>query len=446
MTVCKWRKEHPGEVLKKKILDRTAKVAVIGMGYVGLPLAVEQARTGFSVVGIDCDSKKVEQINSGRSYIRDVPDDIVSALTENGRLSATDRFDQLREADVIIICVPTPLNSMRQPDLSCVVSAGREVAGRLRTGQLISLESTTFPGTTRDVLLPLLESTGLTAGSDFFLAYSPERVDPGNKCYSARDISKVVGGVTPLCREIACAFYEQSLKKLVRVSSPDTAEMTKILENTYRSVNIALVNEFMILCDRMGLDVWEIIDAAATKPFGFQPFYPGPGVGGHCIPVDPVYLSWKARDFDFRMRFIDLAGEINIQALEYVVHKLTAVLNINKKCLNGSRILIMGVAYKKDIDDVRESPALKIIDCLLKNRADVVYHDPYVPRILLPGGRYMESVNLTESEIAGADCVLIVTDHSCVDYQAVVDHARLVLDTRNATRNVSGGGDKITRI
>lgn len=313
---------------------------------------------------------------------------------------------------------------------------------------MISLESTTFPGTTQEVVLPILESSGLTSGVDFFLAYSPERVDPGNKLYTTRDITKVVGGVTPLCREIACAFYSQSQKQVVPVSSPAAAEMTKIFENTYRSVNIALVNEFMILCDRMGLDIWEVVEAAATKPFGIQTFYPGPGVGGHCIPVDPVYLAWKAKDFDFHTRFIDLAGEINLQASEYVAQKLIFVLNKHKKCLNGSRILVLGVAYKKDIDDVRESPALKIIEILQKNKAEVVYHDPYVPRIRLQGGRerYLQGLNLTEEELARADCVLIVTDHTCIDYQWVADHAGLILDTRNATKSIKRGREKVTKV
>jgi len=440
--------EHPGKQLKEKIYNRSAKVAIIGLGYVGLPLAVEQAKNGFSVIGIDKDIKKVEQINNGKSYIRDVPEDILRALVEKGKLSAYHHFDLLKEADIIIICVPTPLKSMNQPDLSFVISAAREIAGQMKTGQLICLESTTFPGTTQEVILPILESTGHTVGREFFLTFSPERVDPGNKLYTTRDIAKVIGGVTPACRDVACTFYSQSLKQVVPVSSPAAAEMTKIFENTYRSVNIALVNEFMILCDRMGLDIWEVVDAAATKPFGIHIFYPGPGVGGHCIPVDPVYLSWKAKDYNFYTRFIDLAGEINMQASEYVVQKLTATLNKQKKCLNGAKILVLGVAYKKDIDDVRESPALKVIDLLQKNLAEVVYHDPYVPLFRIPGKneRYMQSLSLTQEEVAGADCVLIITDHSNIDYQWVADHARLILDARNATKNVIVGKEKIVKI
>lgn len=448
MTVIKGRDEQIGKTLKEKINNRSAKVAVIGLGYVGLPMAVEQARIGFSVIGVDKDPKKVEMVNAGKSYIRDVPGGILKELVDNGKIRAYSHFAGIQNADVIIICVPTPLKSMRQPDLSFVISATGEVSKHERPGQLISLESTTFPGTTQEVVQPILESTGLTTGVDFFLAYSPERVDPGNKLYTTRDITKVVGGVTSLCREIACAFYSQSQKQVVPVSSPAAAEMTKIFENTYRSVNIALVNEFMILCDRMGLDIWEVVEAAATKPFGIQTFYPGPGVGGHCIPVDPVYLAWKAKDFDFRTRFIDLAGEINLQASEYVAQKLIYVLNKHRKCLNGSRILVLGVAYKKDIDDVRESPALKIMDILQKNKAEVVYHDPYVLRIRLQGGseRYLYSLNLTEEELDRADCVLIVTDHTCIDYQWVADHARLILDARNATKSIKRGKEKVTKV
>ncbi|MDD3653311.1 MAG: nucleotide sugar dehydrogenase [Desulfotomaculaceae bacterium] len=448
MKVLEEQGEKFAKILTEKIYSRLARVAVIGLGYVGLPLAVEQARIGFTVVGVDQDLIKVGQINNGQSYIRDVPEDMLRALVEAGNLSAVHRFDLLKEADIIIICVPTPLISMNQPDLSFVTSATKQIAEKIKKGQLICLESTTFPGTTQEVVLPILESTGLTAGRDFFLAFSPERVDPGNKNFTTRDISKIVGGVTPLCREVACAFYRQSLQQVIPVSSPATAEMTKIFENTYRSVNIALVNEFMILCDRMSLDIWEIVDAAATKPFGIQTFYPGPGVGGHCIPVDPVYLAWKAKDYDFCTRFIDLAVEMNIKVSEYVVTKLISILNKHKKCLNGSRILVLGVAYKKDINDVRETPALKIINNLQKNQAEVVYHDPYVPEFQVAGehGSCIKSIDLNEEELARADCILIITDHSCFDYQWIADHARLILDTRNATKNVQRGKDKIIKI
>ncbi|BAF59257.1 MAG: nucleotide sugar dehydrogenase [Pelotomaculum sp.] len=448
MPVLKRHGEELAWVLKDKINSRSAVVAVVGLGYVGLPMAVEQARAGFPVVGIDRDEKKVEQVNSGHSYIRDVPGEVLQTLVKGGRLRAHHSFDPLGGADVVIICVPTPLKSMKQPDLSFVISAAGEVAGRIRPGQLISLESTTFPGTTQEIVLPILQSGGYTAGEDFFLVFSPERVDPGNKCYTAPDISKVVGGVTPVCLDVACAFYRQSIKKVVPVSSPAVAEMTKIFENTYRAVNIALVNEFMLLCDRMGLDIWEVVEAAATKPFGIHTFYPGPGVGGHCIPVDPFYLAWRARDYGFHTRFIDLAGEINAQAPEYVVQKLIGLLNRQKKCLNGAKILVLGVAYKKDVDDVRESPATKIVGLLLKNGAAVSYYDPYVPvfRLSQKEAHCLESVPLSAEEVAGADCVLILTDHSCVDYQWVVEHAGLILDARNATRAVRRGREKITRI
>lgn len=448
MAVSKGYGENMSSVLIEKINLRSAAIAVIGLGYVGLPLAVEQAKTGFTVTGIDKDIRKLEQISSGKSYIRDVPEDDVRALVESGKLRVHHLPAPLKEADIIIICVPTPLKTMKQPDLSFVISATREVAGQLQVGQLISLESTTFPGTTQEVILPILESGGRAVGKDFFLSFSPERVDPGNKYFTTGNISKVVGGVTALCRDVACAFYGQTHKQVVPVSSPAAAEMTKIFENTYRSVNIAMVNEFMLLCDRMGLDIWEVVDAAATKPFGIQTFYPGPGVGGHCIPVDPVYLAWRAKDYDFHTRFIDLAGEINVQASEYVVQKQINLLNKHKKCLNGARILVLGVAYKKDIDDVRESPALKIIDSLQKNQADVVYHDPYVPELRLSGKdkTCLQSLDLLREEITRADCILILTDHTCIDYQWVVDHARLILDARNATKHVTRGKKKITKI
>jgi UDP-N-acetyl-D-glucosamine dehydrogenase len=437
-----------GLSLKERIYRRVARVAVIGLGYVGLPLAVEQAKNGFEVIGIDVDAGRVKQVNAGVSYIQDVPTEVLGRCVSAGRLRATGHYDAVRGADVIVICVPTPLGTMKQPDLSCIKSAVGEVAAHLRKGQLICLESTTFPGTTRDLVLPALEADGLVVGRDFFLAFSPERVDPGNKQFNTSNISKVVGGVTPACRDIACTFYRQSLQQVVPVSSPAVAEMTKIFENTYRAVNIGLVNEFMILCDRMGLDIWEVLDAAATKPFGIQVFYPGPGVGGHCIPVDPFYLAWKAKDYDFQVHFVELAGEVNVRATYHVVQKLAAALNSCKKCLNGSRVLILGVAYKKDIDDVRESPALKIIDLLFKSEAEVAYHDPYVPEIEIfrAGAGRLFSVPLSVEELAGADCVLIVTDHSCIDYQWVAEHARLILDTRNATRDVAGFAEKIFRI
>ncbi|TEB17623.1 UDP-N-acetyl-D-glucosamine 6-dehydrogenase [Pelotomaculum sp. FP] len=448
MKVLEDRGESLARIIIEKIIKRETSVAVVGLGYVGLPMAVEQAKAGFLVTGIDKDISKVEQINNGKSYIPDIPDDVLKNLVENGRLRASHLYNLLNTVDIIIICVPTPLKMMKQPDLSYVLTVTREIAGHLKPGQLISLESTTFPGTTQEVVLPILESTGLKAGIDFFLAFSPERVDPGNKSFKPEDISKVVGGVTALCHEVACVFYNQIIKHVVPVTSTDVAEMTKIFENTYRAVNIALVNEFMLLCDRMGLDMWEVVDAAATKPFGIQSFYPGPGVGGHCIPVDPLYLAWKALDYDFRLRFIDLAEEVNNQATDYVINKLVRLLNQHKKCLNDSRILVLGVAYKKDIDDIRESPAIKIISSLQKNHADVVYHDPYVPKFKMPGknGIYLENMDLSVEEINRADCVLILTDHTCLDYQWVVDNARIILDARNATKLVQRGKEKITKI
>ncbi|MCG8402017.1 MAG: nucleotide sugar dehydrogenase [Firmicutes bacterium] len=434
------------KLLKEKILNHTAAVAVIGLGYVGLPMAIEQARRGFRVVGVDRDEKKVAMINNGQSYIRDVPGEVLRPLVEQGRLRALNSYEEASRADIMVICVPTPLKSM-QPDLSCITSAAGEIAGAIRPGRLVCLESTTFPGTTEEIVLPALEATGLVVGRDFFLAFSPERIDPGNKQIPLREIAKVVGGVTPQCRDLACAFYARVFSSVIPVSSPAAAEMTKIYENTYRSVNIALVNEFMLLCDKMGLDVWEILDAAATKPFGIQIFYPGPGVGGHCIPVDPVYLAWKARAYQFPPRFIELAAELNNQATEHVMQKITAVLNDRGKCLKDAKVLVLGVAYKKDIDDVRESPALRLIELLLDKKADVKYYDPHVPQIILPAaGGLMQSVPPACNHFAGADIVLIITDHSCVDYQQIVTWSRLVIDTRNATRLVTGGREKIIKI
>jgi len=440
--------EGLAQITIDKFVNKSARVAVVGLGYVGLPLAVLQGKTGFHVTGIDIDDSRVNKLKEGKNYIQDVNDQDLIELLAAGKLDVTTNFSLLRDMNVVIICVPTPLNELRQPDLSFITSATGEVARNLQRGQLIILESTTFPGTTEEVVLPVLESTGLSVGRDFFLAFSPERVDPGNKLIRLMEISKVVGGVTPLCLDLAGCFYAQAFNQVVPVSSPAVAEMTKIFENTYRAVNIALVNEFMILCDRMGLDIWEIVDAAATKPFGIQTFYPGPGVGGHCIPVDPTYLAWKAMEYDCRVRFIELTGDINSQMPGYVIRKLNILLNKYKKCLHGARILLLGAAYKKDVADVRESPALKILAALFQYRADALYWDPYVEQLRLPGPpeRVLHSVNLTEQEIARADCVLITTDHSDVDYQWVTDHARLVLDTRNATKNITRGREKVTKI
>ncbi|NLO97566.1 MAG: nucleotide sugar dehydrogenase [Peptococcaceae bacterium] len=434
--------------LKKKIEDHTALIGVIGLGYVGLPLAVEKAKVGFTVLGFDINPEKTAKINAGENYIRDVKDEELKELVANKTLSATTDFDRLRECDVIIICVPTPLTATRDPDISYIKASAEEISKCLRAGQLVTLESTTYPGTTQEVVLPMLEKTGLKVGKDFFLAFSPERVDPGNKRFNTKNTSKVVGGVTPYCLEIAYTLYAQTIVHVVPVSSPAAAELTKVFENTYRAINIALVNELMMLCDRMGLDVWEIIEAASTKPFGFHTFYPGPGVGGHCIPIDPFYLTWKAREYDFHTRFIDLAWEINVEVSRYVINKIYRALNDHNKSVKDANILVLGVAYKKDIDDVRESPALAIIEQLLRAGAKISYHDPYVPVIEPHGGCSvrLENTQLTPEQLAASDCVVIITDHSIIDYDFVVEHAQLVVDTRNATKNVKKMREKIYKI
>jgi len=434
--------------LKKIIENHTARIGVIGLGYVGLPLAVEKGKVGFPVLGFDINLERAAQINAGQNYIGDVKDQELKELVDKKIIGATTDFSRLAECDVIIICVPTPLTITRDPDISCMKAATEEIAKYLRPGQLVTLESTTYPGTTQEVILPMLEKSGLQVGKDFFLAFSPERVDPGNKRFTTKNTSKVVGGVTPYCLEIAYTLYTQTIVNVVPVSSPGAAELTKVFENTYRAVNIALVNEIMLLCDRMGLDVWEIVEAASTKPFGIHTFYPGPGVGGHCIPIDPFYLTWKAREYDFHTRFIELAGEINVEVSYYVVNKVYRALSNHKKAMKDANILVLGVAYKKDINDVRESPALIIIERLRKEGANISYHDPYIPVIAPHGGSsmYLESVELTPEELAAADCVLIVTDHSSIDYEKVVEHAQLVVDTRNATKAVKQMREKIYKI
>ncbi len=424
--------------LKEKIVNRTAKVGVIGLGYVGLPLAVEKGKVGFEVIGFDRNAKRVAQVNAGDNYIKDVKDEDLKALVAGQKLVATDDFARLKEVDVIVICVPTPLTITRDPDISYIVNVTNAIAKYLRNGQLVTLESTTYPGTTSEVILPELAVGGKEVGKDFFLAFSPERVDPGNKRYTTQNTSKVVGGITPACLDVATTFYRQTISQVVPVSSTEVAEMTKVFENTYRAVNIALVNELMLLCDRMGIDIWEVVEAAGTKPFGIQTFYPGPGVGGHCIPIDPFYLTWKAREFDFHTRFIELAGEINIQASYHVIDKVVRVLSDNHKSLAGAKILVLGVAYKKDIEDYRESPALKIIDLLLRRQASVQYHDPYVPELKAhePYTWNMRGTDLTPEGLAQADCVVITTDHTNIDYDYVAEHAKLVVDTRNACKKV----------
>ncbi|NPV70683.1 MAG: nucleotide sugar dehydrogenase [Firmicutes bacterium] len=432
------------EMLKEKIRAKAAVVAVVGAGYVGLPLAVEKAKVGFRVWCIDRNPRRVEMLNRGENYILDVKPDELASLVGQGRIRATTEFDALDECDVVIICVPTPLTVNREPDLQYVVHVADKIGERLRRGQLVSLESTTYPGTTQEVVLPRLERSGLKVGEDFFLAFSPERVDPGNARYTTQNTNKLVGGVTPACLDVASTFYSQTILKVIPVSSPAVAEMAKVFENTYRAVNIALVNEMALLCDRMGLSVWEVLDAAFTKPFGIQPFYPGPGVGGHCIPIDPFYLTWKAREYDFSTRFIELAGEINLRMPYFVVEKAARILGTQRKSLRGAKVLILGVAYKKDIPDERESPALKVIQILLKEGAEVSYHDPYIPQIEVTNGDYgpaaktvrLWSVPLEDEVLRGADMVIITTDHSCVDYARVVEQAQAVLDVRNATREV----------
>jgi len=432
-----------GRVLEEKIRDKTARPAVVGLGYVGLPLVAELARAGFRPLGIDTNPEKVERLKAGESYVGDVPTEAIAPAIRSGQVEVTTDFDALREADTIDICVPTPLRKTRDPDVSYIVAATEAIAARLHPGQLIVLESTTYPGTTEELLLPRLEETGLKVGKDFFLAFSPERVDPGNPTYTTRNIPKVVGGVTPRCSELAATLYRGPMETVVPVSSTRVAEMVKLLENTFRSVNIGLVNEIALLSDRMHINVWEVIEAAATKPFGFMPFYPGPGLGGHCIPIDPFYLSWKARLSGLEARFIELAGTINGAMPGHVVDKVARALNGAKKAVNGSRILILGVAYKADIDDLRESPALDIVRLLGERGAELSYHDPFVPQFELDGANH-RSVALSTDTVAASDLVVITTAHTDVDYDLVVRDAPLIVDTRNALRGRSEA--KITRI
>jgi len=428
--------------LMEKIKRKEALVGVIGLGYVGLPLAVEKAKAGFDVLGFDIQPQKVKWVNEGRNYIGDVVDEELADLVRRGKLRATTNFDELATCDVIAICVPTPLDKFKQPDLTFVINTSVEISKRLHPQMLVVLESTTYPGTTEEVVLPILEKSGLKVGEDFYLAFSPERVDPGNKRFKTKNTPKIVGGVTPACTEHAKALYEAVLDaEVFTVSSPKEAEMAKILENTFRIVNIALVNEMAIVAKKMGINIWEVIDAAATKPFGFMPFYPGPGVGGHCIPIDPFYLTYKAREYDYHTRLIELAGEINDYMPEYVVDRLAELLNERKKCLNGSKVLVLGVAYKGDVGDIRESPALKVIQHLEKRRADVVYHDPYVPEFEMNGKKH-HSVELSKELLKSCDAVVITTAHkNGVDYRFVIDHAPLVFDTKNITKDVRNEKD-----
>jgi UDP-N-acetyl-D-glucosamine dehydrogenase len=427
--------------VRAKIQDRTAKVGVIGLGYVGLPLATELARAGFRVLGFDVVAGKVESVNAGKSYVGDVPSADVAAFVAEGRLAATGDFDRLAEVDAVSICVPTPLGKTKDPDMTFVEAATREIVRRLHPGMLVVLESTTYPGTTEELILPMLSATGLVVGRDFHLAFSPERVDPGNPHYGVRNTPKVVGGVTPECTELASLLYSAAIEVVHPVSCTSAAEMVKLLENTFRSVNIGLVNEIAIMSEKLRIDVWEVIEAAATKPFGFMPFYPGPGLGGHCIPIDPLYLSWKLRTLNYRARFIELAAEVNTAMPDYVVERVTEALNDRERAVKNSDVLLLGMAYKRDIDDVRESPAVDVMRLLQRRGARVTYHDPYVPVVYADHGDpervLASSVALTEEALAAADCVVVTTDHSCVDYAWVCRHARLVVDTRNAMRDVA---------
>jgi UDP-N-acetyl-D-glucosamine dehydrogenase len=428
--------------LHEKIRTKKARVGVMGLGYVGLPLAVEFAKAGFDVVGIDVQQDKVDQVNAGHSYIKDVPDSAFEPLVKSGKIRATTDFSVIRALDTVDICVPTPLRKTKDPDMSFVMAATESIAQHLHSGLLVMLESTTYPGTTDELLLPKLSATGLEVGKDFFLCFSPERVDPGNAKYQTANIPKVVGGITPACTETGALFYRQALETVVPVSSTRVAEMVKLLENTFRMINIGLVNELAIMSSRMNIDVWEVIDAAATKPFGFMPFYPGPGLGGHCIPIDPFYLSWKSKEAGIEARFIELAGHINGRMPEFVVEKIQNALNDHSKAVKGSKIHILGIAYKRDIDDVRESPALDIFMLLERLGARVSYSDPYVKAVDLDG-RSIESQELLPA-VTTADCVVIVTDHSGVDYGQVIEQSRVIVDTRNALKGVRS--TKIVRL
>jgi len=431
----------------ERTAGRKPVVGIIGLGYVGLPLALEFIRGGCKVTGIDLDPGKPEKIKNGISYLKHIPSERIAEAWNTGLFTVSTDFSLLKDTDAILICVPTPLGKSRQPDLSYVLSTAEEIAGNIQPGQLVVLESTTYPGTTREELVPALEKSGLKAGSDFHVAFSPEREDPGNKHFNTRTIPKLVGGLTDTCTEVAVSVYSHAHDSVIPVDSPEVAEFAKIMENTYRAVNIALVNELKVLAARMGIDIWEVIRAASTKPFGFTPFYPGPGLGGHCIPIDPFYLTWKAHQYGMPTRFIELAGEINTSMPDYVVSMVTSSLNDHQKSVNGSRILLLGMAYKPDIDDYRETPALKILEKLIELGAEVDYNDPYIPEVpVTRQSRFTPcSVPLTEESLASYDCVLVITDHACYDYQWVVDNSNLVIDTRNACKGIVRGREKVIK-
>jgi len=436
------------ETLIKKLKEKQANVAILGLGYVGLPLAVVFGEAGFRVTGIDPDSRKVDTLIKGISYIPDVPTAAIDVLVKSGNLTATTDFSVLQEMDAVSICVPTPLRQTGDPDMSFIISATEELAKYMHKGMVVVLESTTYPGTTRELLLPKLGTErGLTIGEDWFLAFSPERVDPGREDFTTINTPKVMGGITEACNEVATAWYEGAIKTVHSVSSAEAAEMAKLLENTFRMINIGLVNELAIMCERLGVDVWEVIDAAATKPFGFMKFTPGPGLGGHCIPIDPLYLSWKMKSFNYNARFIELASEINTNMPRYVVSRVMEALNDRGKALKGSKVLVLGAAYKPDIDDVRESPALDVIGLLQKKGADVEYHDPYIPHIHHErDGWQMDSVTDVMKSVVDADAVVIITNHKVYDYKAIVDSAKFVFDSRNATRKVVKDSGKVVRL
>ncbi len=435
------------ELLLNKLNDKTAKIAILGMGYVGLPLAVVFAEAGFTVTGIDPDAQKISLLNKGESYIPDVANETVSNLVNAKKLTATTDFSILKNADAVSICVPTPLRKTGDPDMSYILSATEQLANYMHEGMIVVLESTSYPGTTREVVLPLLcGKTGLQVGESWFLAFSPERVDPGREDYTTLNTTKVVGGITETCSEVAAAWYSKAIQKVHVVSSAEAAEMAKLLENTFRMINIAMVNEMAIMCERMGVNVWEVIDAAATKPFGFMKFTPGPGLGGHCIPIDPIYLSWKMKTFRYTARFIELASEINTNMPRYVVNRILDILNDRGQTLKNSRCLVLGVAYKPDIDDIRESPALDVIGLLHKKGAVVEYHDPYIPSLSTEDGEELQSVLDLMASVRAADIVIIITNHKAYDYPAILDASRLIFDTRNALGSLANGSEKAVKL
>ena len=421
------------QTLLDRLNRREARVSIVGLGYVGLPLAVEFAEAGFTVIGLDVSREKVESLNRGESYIMDIPTERLKPLVANGKFHATTDYTDLRDVDTVSICVPTPLTKTKDPDMSYVVNSVEAIAQVCHAGLLVVLESTTYPGTTEELIVPRLAEAGFTVGENVFVSFSPERIDPGNPRFGVRNTPKVVGGVTPACTEVTVALYQSAVDRVIPVTSPTSAEMVKLLENTFRAVNIGLVNEMAIMCDRLGVDVWEVIQAAASKPFGFMPFYPGPGLGGHCIPIDPLYLSWKLKTLNYNARFIELASEINTSMPLYVVDKVTDALNDDSKSVRGSTVVVLGVAYKRDVNDVRESPALDILGLLEEKGAKVLYHDPYIPQVRLEHNEIMRSTPYSEALLESADCVVIVTDHSNMDYQHVLDHSKLVVDTRHVT-------------